>query len=56
MNIVRIKVADITKIKEVEECVIVYTDTQVWVCDKDQPMPKKDEVLLELKLKKLADE
>ena len=55
MNIVRIKVADITKIKEVDECVIVYTINQVWVCEKTQPMPAKDDVFLELQLKKQVD-
>lgn len=48
---VKIKVDDITKVKEFENKVIIYTSKQYWVCVKEQPMPTKDDVFITLQLK-----
>lgn len=48
---VKIKVDDITKIKEFEDKVIIYTSNQYWICVKEQKMPSKDDVFITLQLK-----
>lgn len=48
---VKLKVSNITKIKEFEDSVVVYTKNEFWVCEKEQKIPTKDDVFISLQLK-----
>lgn len=48
---VKLKVSEITKIKKFENAVVFYTEKNFWVCEKDQPIPTKDDLFITLKLK-----
>lgn len=48
---VKLKVSEITKIKKFENAVVFYTEKNFWVCEKDQPIPTKDDLFITLRLK-----
>ena len=50
-NEVIIPVKDITKIKHFDNAVVFYTEKKCWVCDKDQQLPKANDVFIKLTLK-----
>lgn len=50
-----IKCNDITKIKKFENAVVVYTKNNYFVCEKNQNLPKINDLFIELNLKKRGD-
>lgn len=52
---VKLKVSEITKIKKFENAVVFYTEKNFWVCEKDQQMPKNNDLFITLKLKGKGD-
>ena len=48
---VKLKVSEITKIKQFENATVFYTEKNFWVCEKDQKIPTSEDLFITLKLK-----
>jgi hypothetical protein len=51
----KLRVSEITKIKQFDNSVVFYTANQFWVCEKNQPLPTKNDLFITLQLKGKSD-